>query len=175
MLYTFNFPLYIIGYDAPVAQLDRALASGARGYGFDPRRARFYFSAKLKVASGKNVYGCEEASVKEMIYVLRQPATAQQIKDMLEVHTHFIKVAVDIQRGVVAGGGEFHADCEALLIEEGSERKDVWGADWIPDQKEVRFGALINIRPHINQSMEIQDSELRKHMEQLVRKLLDVS
>ena len=43
-----------IARDAPVAQLDRALASGARGYGFDPRRARFFTkkrSQKVKVKS----------------------------------------------------------------------------------------------------------------------------
>ena len=34
--------IFPIASDAPVAQLDRALASGARGYGFDPRRARFF-------------------------------------------------------------------------------------------------------------------------------------
>ena len=109
-----------------------------------------------------------------MIHVVRQRATAQQIKEMLEVHKHFIKVAVDIRQEVLAGGGEFHADCEAVLVEEGSDRKNVWGADWIPDRKEVRFGALINIRPQINQNMEIQDSEIRKHVEQVIRRLLNV-
>ncbi len=109
-----------------------------------------------------------------MIHVVRQPATAQQIKEMLEIHTHFIKAAVDIQQEVLAGGGEFHADCEAVLVGEGSDRKDIWGADWVPDRKEIRFGALINIRPQINRSMEIQDSEIRTRVEQVIRKLLDV-
>ena len=35
--------LAMLKIGAPVAQLDRALASGARGYGFDPRRARVSF------------------------------------------------------------------------------------------------------------------------------------
>ena len=34
---------------APVAQLDRALASEAKGYGFDPRRAHFY---RQEISSG---------------------------------------------------------------------------------------------------------------------------
>ena len=34
--------LAMLKIGAPVAQLDRALASGARGYGFDPRRARVF-------------------------------------------------------------------------------------------------------------------------------------
>ena len=110
-----------------------------------------------------------------MIYVLREPATAQQVKEMLEVHEHFIKVAVDVRTGLLAGGGEFHADCEAALVEHGSERTDVWGADWIPDEKGVRFGALINIRPRVNTSMDVQDPALRARIEQAIRRLLDVS
>ena len=108
-----------------------------------------------------------------MMVVLRQSATAQQIKDMLEVHEQFIKVAVDLRQGILAGGGEFHADCEAALAEGGSDRQDVWGADWVPDTKEVRFGALINIRPKVNPAMEIQDPAIRARVEQVVRRFFE--
>lgn len=107
-----------------------------------------------------------------MIHLLRQPATDQQIREMLEVHETYIKIAVDIQRGILAGGGEFHADCESVLVEDGSRREDVWGADWIPAESAVRFGALINIRPRVNPGMEIQDSEVRRKVEMITRKLL---
>ena len=107
-----------------------------------------------------------------MIHVLRQPATAQQVREMLEAHETYIKVAVDIQRGILAGGGEFHADCESVLVEEESRREDVWGADWIPTEQSVRFGALINIRPQINPSMEIQRQEIRHQVEVITRTLL---
>ena len=109
--------------------------------------------------------------LRPMMVVLREPATAQQIKDMLEVHEHFIKVAVDLRQGILAGGGEFHADCEAALAEQDSQRQDVWGADWVPGTKEVRFGSLINIRPKVNPAMEIQDPAIRGKVEQIVRRL----
>ncbi len=109
-----------------------------------------------------------------MIHLLRQLATAQQVKEILEAHEAYIKVAVDIRRGILAGGGEFHADCESVLVEDGSRREDVWGADWVPDGEMVRFGALINIRPRINPSMEIQDQTIRRQVEAITRKLLHV-
>ena len=108
-----------------------------------------------------------------MIHLLKQPATDDQIREMLELHESYIKVAVDIQKAILAGGGEFHADCEALLVEEGSEKKDVWGADWVPESKEVRFGSLINIRGKTNRGMDIHDTTVRGQVEQIVRKLLD--
>jgi hypothetical protein len=43
-----------------------------------------------------------------------------------------VKLVVDIKRQVVAVGGELHADAEALLLEDGSEQDDLWGANYYP-------------------------------------------
>ena len=107
-----------------------------------------------------------------MIHLIQESAADQQIREMLDVHESFIKLAVDITRGILAGGGEFHADCESMLIEAGSQRADVWGADWVPDERAVRFTALINIRPRLNESMEIQDVSVRQYVERIARRLL---
>src|SRR3990172_11003479 len=87
---------------------------------------------------------------------------------MLESLSEYIKVAVDIRQGMLAGGGILHADCEAALLETGCRQEDIWGADWIPDEREVRFEAMINIRPRQgNRSMGIQDAVLRAKVEKL--------
>jgi hypothetical protein len=86
----------------------------------------------------------------------------------------YIKVAVDVERELLAGGGEYHADCEEVLLEDGSRQEDIWGADWYPDSQTMAFGALINIRPEQgNRSMEIENRELRKKIEEIVRRLLE--
>jgi len=79
---------------------------------------------------------------------------------------------VDVRRGLLAGGGELHADCESVLLEDGSRREDIWGADWIPADQAVRCSALINIRPRVNRSMEIQDRAIRQQVETIVQRLL---
>jgi hypothetical protein len=58
-----------------------------------------------------------------MIHIIRSQATAQQIADMLEALNDYIKLAVDVQRGILAGGGAMHADCESMLLEDGSYRR----------------------------------------------------
>ena len=109
-----------------------------------------------------------------MIHVIREKATARQSQEMLESLSVYIKVAVDIQQGILAGGGILHADCEAALLEAGCRQEDIWGADWIPDEREVRFEALINVRPRQgNRSMGIQDAVLRAKVEKVVRDLLE--
>ncbi|MDY7040960.1 MAG: DUF5674 family protein [Chloroflexota bacterium] len=44
-----------------------------------------------------------------MIYLIRDRATGQQATEMLEALETYIKLAVDIRRGILAGGGILHA------------------------------------------------------------------
>ncbi|MBI4322891.1 MAG: hypothetical protein HY596_01300 [Candidatus Omnitrophica bacterium] len=105
-----------------------------------------------------------------MIHIIRDRATAEQMRQMLEVLGDYIKLAVDVRRTIIAGGGGMHADCEAALLEDGSQQADVWGADWVPEGQEVRFESLINIRPRQhNRSMTIEDKGLRANVEHIVR------
>lgn len=92
---------------------------------------------------------------------------------MLEALGIYIKLAVDVERKVLAGGGELHADCELILLEDGSEPATIWGADWYPLKQTVGYESIINIRPRANnRSMEIQDPALRAEISQIVQSLL---
>lgn len=109
-----------------------------------------------------------------MIHIIRTLATQQQIDEMMQSLETYIKLAVDIERGILAGGGVMHADCEAVLLEDGSLQKDVWGADWNPTARQVTFESLINIRPRqANPSMEILDPQIRDRVAQITRHLLE--
>jgi Protein of unknown function (DUF5674) len=37
-----------------------------------------------------------------------------------------VKYVVDVTRGIIAIGGELHADAEQLLLEAGSRQTDLW-------------------------------------------------
>ena len=105
-----------------------------------------------------------------MIHVVTERATPQHMQEMLEELKTYIKLAVDIRRRLIAGGGASHADCEAALLENGSQQTDIWGADWFPASQEVRFESLINIRPSAgNRSISIQDASLRAIIEAIVK------
>jgi hypothetical protein len=108
-----------------------------------------------------------------VIHMIARIATPRQIQEMLEVSPSLIKIVVDIRRRVLAGGGEMHADCAALLLVEGSEQDDLWGANWYPGEQRIEFEALINIRPRLgNRSIVIQSESLRRDVEAITRELL---
>lgn len=108
-----------------------------------------------------------------MIHLLRAKATAGQIAEMLKEYESMIKIVVDIRRRVLAGGGEMHSDCESVLLDDGSEQDDLWGANWYPSEQEIVFESLINIRPRLgNRNVLIQSEELRQQVESVTRDIL---
>ncbi len=108
-----------------------------------------------------------------MIYIIRDKVTSEQVKEMLEMLKAYIKLAVDIERGILAGGGAMHADCESILLDDGSRQEFIWGADWDPSAQLVTFESLINIRPRQNNpSMEILDPQVREKVTAITLRLL---
>lgn len=108
-----------------------------------------------------------------MIHLLKEKAFPSQIQDMLQEYENMIKIVVDIRRQYLSGGGEMHSDCETVLLEDGSEQDDLWGANWYPSEQRIEFESLINIRPRLgNRNIVIQDENLRKQVETVARELL---
>lgn len=108
-----------------------------------------------------------------MIRLIRSRATPEDVRIMLEDIGGFIKLAVHIDRDILAGGGKLHADCEAVLLESGSLQENLWGADWDPFSQELRFEALMNVRPReANRSMTIQSPQRRERIAKVVDNLL---
>jgi len=87
-----------------------------------------------------------------------------------------VKLVIDVEKEVIAIGGELHADAEALLLVQGSDQADLWGANFYPwhsSDERIQYTALINIRPHQNNpSMEILDEAIQKKVTALIEKLV---
>jgi hypothetical protein len=108
-----------------------------------------------------------------MIHLLKEKAVPSQIQEMLQEYEDMIKIVVDIRRRYLSGGGEMHADCESVLLDDGSEQDDLWGANWYPSEQRIEFESLINIRPRLgNRNIVLQDENLRKQVESVTREIL---
>ncbi len=109
-----------------------------------------------------------------MIHLLYTKATPEQVRDMLQVFHKYIKLAIDIERCVLAGGGSQHADSEFALLESGSNNDDIWGADWNPFTQELLYDAFLNIRPALgNRSTILSDPTIRSKMAFVVSEFLE--
>ena len=86
------------------------------------------------------------------------------------------KFVADVRLGLLAVGGEFHADGEAALLEQGSVQSDIWGANYYPGRpagERVEYIAMINIRPAAgNRGMAIDSAATRAAVLTLVERLI---
>ncbi len=101
-----------------------------------------------------------------MIIVVDKPATREQIEQMAQDYAGYIKFVVDVDKKVLAGGGERHVEGEQKLLERGHKQKDLWGGgiDW--ETKEIDYNSMINLRP-------AQGNPSRDALFQVVRKQID--
>ncbi|MCX5642190.1 MAG: DUF5674 family protein [Candidatus Omnitrophica bacterium] len=83
-----------------------------------------------------------------------------------------VKAVVDIERKLVAVDAELHSDLEALLLENGSEQKNLWGINLYPEMSGaefLEFDSLINIRPsQDNRSRGVENEEIREKITEIV-------
>lgn len=87
-----------------------------------------------------------------------------------------VKAVVDVERCIMAIGGELHADEEALLLDEGSRQEKLWGVNIYvhqPRDEWIEYDSMINIRPsHGNRSRNIEDEAIRQEIKKIVNSLL---
>ena len=93
----------------------------------------------------------------------------QQFGDM-------VKAVVDVEQGIMAIGGELHSDEEAVLLDQRSEQRHLWGINLYPDKplnEWIEFDSMINVRPSGgNRSRYVESSEIREAVTRIVNRLV---
>lgn len=114
-------------------------------------------------------YSCGMAVV-----IIEEAITEDQLLVVREEYPNYIKVVVDIERGILAAGGEWHADAEEVLLRQGSRQEHLWGGGVDLVTKSVEFNSLINTRPGLSSSQEVLDLQIRSKMEEIIRSLFEL-
>ena len=108
-----------------------------------------------------------------MVLMLAEKISSEQLKKISQDLDGYIKFVVDIDREIMAAGGTRHVEGEQLLLGGGSKQEDLWGGGYDLESKEMDFDSMINIRPDQgNSSREVLDSEVRKKVEQIAKRIL---
>jgi len=112
------------------------------------------------------------------IRIINQPMSIKVVAQMAETQFgDMIKAAVDVQQEVMALGGDLHADEEQLLLEHGSQQRDLWGINLYPAKfatdEFIQFDSMINIRPsQNNRSRSVEDPTVQHRIREIVGKLV---
>jgi len=111
------------------------------------------------------------------IKIVSDKITETELREIAKVfYVEMVKGVVDIEREIIAMGGEYHMDANTVLIDNGSKQQNVWGFNWYFDKigdERIEYVSLINIRPSQgNKIMEVQDVFLRDKMKSIILKYL---
>ncbi len=110
------------------------------------------------------------------ILIVSAPVSLDELRRMAaEQFGDFVKAVVDVQGGVMAIGGELHADEEALLLQQGARQADLWGVNLYADRPAelVEFDSMINVRPSRgNRSRGVEDAAVRRRILDIVARLV---
>lgn len=107
------------------------------------------------------------------IKIVKDKISIDELKEIgKEFYIFMIKGAVDIEKEIIAFGGEYHIDANEVLINEGSKQSDIWGFNIIFEKSRdswIEYISLINIRPQAgNFDMEVQDISVRERMKKSI-------
>lgn len=112
------------------------------------------------------------------IKIIKSPIKMDELKKMaIEGFGSLVKAVVDVEQGIMALGGELHADEEVLLMEqEGSSRAYTWGVNIYPEKTgddRIEFDSMVNLKPTLrNLSRNVENEEVRKKIIKVVNELI---
>lgn len=61
------------------------------------------------------------------VHIVQAPIARSELLSLAPELGDMVKAVVDIERGIMAIGGEMQSDEEAILLDDGSRQVDLWG------------------------------------------------
>lgn len=107
--------------------------------------------------------------------IITEKLTIDEINQMAaSLFGNLVKAVVDVDRELLAIDAELHSDLEALLLENGSKQRNLWGINLYPEMKGedfIEFDSMINMRPSQgNRSRGVDNESVRQKIIDVVAK-----
>jgi hypothetical protein len=110
-----------------------------------------------------------------MIFILNRKITPEEFEQAREIYPDYIKTVIDIKKNILAVGGEYHIDCEEVLLKQGSKQEDLYGGGYRISSKTIEYIAMSNYKPHLKKlTYEITDEKIREQLEKLTEEFLEI-
>ena len=111
------------------------------------------------------------------IKIVRESITKAELNETAKKQFgDMVKAVIDLEQRIMAIGGELHSDEEAILLDQGSVHKNLWGINLYPEKplaEWIEFDSMINVRPSRgNRSRNVEHAEIRETITAIVNRLV---
>lgn len=112
------------------------------------------------------------------IKIIKNPITRFELKKIAQDgFGDMVKAVVDIEREIMAIGGELHRDEEmALIDQEKSKEEFLWGVNLYAEKEGddfIEFDSIINLKPAFgNRTRRVEDAEAQKKIIEIINNLI---
>ena len=109
--------------------------------------------------------------------IVTKPIALSEVKEMAEkTFGSMVKAVVDIEKKIMVVDADLHSDLEALLLENGSLQKNLWGINiypGLPNEQMVEFDSVINLRPSFgNRTRGVDSPQIQKEIIKIVSQFI---
>jgi hypothetical protein len=114
--------------------------------------------------------------MEDQIDIIKERIDKEYLKKFLDNPFHeVIKFVVDIEKQIIAFGGELHSDAAEKLVEQGSDNRNLWGGNLRFSENKIEYMSLINIKPTENSfSMDIENKDIIMKIDKVIEKLVNL-
>ena len=110
--------------------------------------------------------------------IVRDKISIRELNEMAQnMFGNLVKAVVDVEKKIMSVGGELHADEEAILLEEDSQQKNLWGINiypHLPQKDWIEFDSIINLKPSQgNRSRSVEDLKIQEKITGIVTGLIE--
>jgi len=116
---------------------------------------------------------------KKVMRIVTDKIAFEELKQIAdEKFGDLVKAVVDVEKEIMVLGGELHSDGEALLLQNGSTQKELWGINLYPGKYPnpdwIEFDSIINFRPTLgNKTRDIEDPKIRQKIIEILNKRIE--
>lgn len=112
------------------------------------------------------------------IEIIREKIDKEDLKNFLNrPFKELVKFVVDVEKEIIALGGELHSDAAEVLVEQGSDNRNLWGGNFYPlkpkKEDQIEYSSLMNIKvTQGNFSIDIKRKEIIEQINKVIKKLI---
>ncbi|MDR1018218.1 MAG: DUF5674 family protein [Lachnospiraceae bacterium] len=111
--------------------------------------------------------------------ILKDKISKEKLLEYNKYFSYMVKGVLDIEKELVAINADLHSDLEELLLDNGSDNRNLYGFNILFDDFEIEYDSIINIPRNRDLGYPrggrtVMNQDIRNKMEEIIKKWIEI-